>query len=348
MRQSSPTSGSVRGRPAFTLIELLVVIAIIAILIGLLLPAVQKVRDAANRIKCANNVKQLGLACHNYHDANGKLPPFSTGGLATDSPLVQASAHFLLLPYVEQDNLYKQGFTANGAAISWLVRTGVVKTYFCPNDTSTSDGRFEGGDLSNTRLEVNGLGYGVTNYAYNAQVGTGKMSLPHITDGTSNTILFAERMGHCNGVNFPCTGCNPNLLSTSYTFSIWARGPWVRTTSQWLDGVGSNSDAWWDNPVFDSPTNVPNPCSGGSCGPRSDPNFRQNWNGGVVNPGGIQGNVVPFGCDYRRLQALHGNVMNAGLADGSVRTVSSSISALTWQIVCNPIDGLNPGPDWGN
>jgi hypothetical protein len=110
--------------------------------------------------------------------------------------------------------------------------------------------------------------------------------------------------------------------------------------------VGAKTDAWWDNPVFDSPTTAPNPCSGGVCGPRSDPNFRQNWNGGVVNPGGFQAQPIPGACDYRRLQALHGNIMNAGLADGSVRSVSSGLSAATWQNVCNPKDGLVLGSDW--
>ena len=81
-------------------------------------------------------------------------------------------------------------------------------------------------------------------------------------------------------------------------------------------------------------------------GPRSDPNFRQNWDGGVVNPGGIQGNPLPLQCDYRRLQAMHGNVMIAGMADGSVRTVNSSISAATWQVVCNPKDGLVVPSEW--
>jgi prepilin-type N-terminal cleavage/methylation domain-containing protein len=335
MRPFPLRSGSVRARSAFTLIELLVVIAIIGILIALLLPAVQKIRDAAARIQCANNLKQMGLAAHNYHDANGKLPAYSTGGLASDSPAVQASAHYLLLPYVEQGNLYQQGFV-NGVAVSFNVRTGVVKTYYCPKDSSTADGRFDGADDSNTRLSVGGVGYGVTNYAYNAQLST--KTLPQITDGTSNTVLFAERMGHCNGVNFPCTGCTPNLLTSSFTFSIWARGPWTSTTSHWLDGVSSNSDAWWDNPVFDSPST--------GYGPRSDPNFRQNWNGGVVNPGGIQGSPIPFACDYRRLQALHGSLMNTALADGSVRSVNASISAYTWQAVCGPTDGLIPGTDW--
>src|SRR5215207_6935225 len=124
------------ARPArgFTLIELLVVIAIIAILIGLLLPAVQKIRDAANRMKCSNNVKQLILGCHNYESANGTLPAWSMM-----TAYQSGSAHFFLLPYIEQDNLFRQ---ANGH--SFNVRTTAVKTFACPNDVTNPNGKFSG------------------------------------------------------------------------------------------------------------------------------------------------------------------------------------------------------------
>jgi len=191
-------NGNGRNRFAFTLIELLVVIAIIAILIGLLLPAVQKVREAAARMKCQNNLKQIGIAMHAYHDANNKLP----AGWVTSAPSGSVapspgwSWSLLILPYVEQGSLFTainpDLATPGGAPSANAILQTPLSVYRCPSDSAPPTHQYLGN-------------YGTSNYVVNREVvGPGRMdggnapnalTLTGITDGTSNTILVGERDG---------------------------------------------------------------------------------------------------------------------------------------------------------
>ena len=219
--------GSRRRRSAFTLIELLVVIAIIAILIGLLLPAVQKVREAAARMQCSNNLKQLAIAVHSYHDGNGKFP--SNGPQATYNMSGQNWSWLAeILPYVEQGNLYKQlGIpTSNLGSQAGLAQP--IKTFLCPSDvayngTPRTDCADIGGSVGNTNYKgVSGDNWtwgtysnsnaptssnsGLDNgngifYRTDGQPGTpghGPLTMTSITDGTSNTFMVGEDIPSLN------------------------------------------------------------------------------------------------------------------------------------------------------
>jgi prepilin-type N-terminal cleavage/methylation domain-containing protein/prepilin-type processing-associated H-X9-DG protein len=165
-----------RPRHGFTLIELLVVIAIIAILIGLLLPAVQKVREAAARTQCFNNLHQLGLAMHMYHDVYHAFPP------AFAKPSNYAWSVFLL-PYVEQQNLYN-AINPQSTVLGLNSNTTLKLAIFrCPSDASNSD------------LNNYFGGYAKSNYVVSEQVSDGGSAIPMstVTDGLSNTIMIGER-----------------------------------------------------------------------------------------------------------------------------------------------------------
>jgi prepilin-type N-terminal cleavage/methylation domain-containing protein len=193
----------------FTLIELLVVIAIIAVLIGLLLPAVQQVRATAARIKCGNAIRQITLAAHQAHDANQFLPP----GLGYwPGPTAYGTFHFHLLPFIEQNNLYDQSVVSGTYfAGNNQVYTAPVKTYVCPADPSVPP-EGQGRDLA-------GNIWGLATYAVNVQIvcqedamgriisSTNYAKFPSsVPDGTSNTILIAEKYAQCFNSNYPAGG----------------------------------------------------------------------------------------------------------------------------------------------
>src|SRR5437588_322807 len=237
-----------RRRSGFTLIELLVVIAIIAILIGLLLPAVQKVREAAARAKCMNNLKQIGLALHSFHDVNGKLPSGGLPPTVVSGP--QFSALSQVLPYMEQGNVYNLiDFTrpptdpANAAA-----RNTIIPLFRCPSDKENPIPA--SGAATNYMANTGTMVYFVVPNPqfYNGvfYVNT-TVSLTAITDGTSNTALFSERLlaDGSNGIVSPvedvffnpsdpptsdaaystCQGVDINNLANQ--FPLFMGAPWL-------------------------------------------------------------------------------------------------------------------------
>jgi prepilin-type N-terminal cleavage/methylation domain-containing protein len=223
-----------RSCPAFTLIELLVVIAIIAILISLLVPAVQKVREAANKTRCQNNLRQIGLALHNYHNDYGTFPP---GG--TISGTQGLAFHVLILPYVEQDNLYKQFNLAQAYGSSTNKPLGLIRVpiYHCPSAGQglQSEAGFEAvngqqpwaahyignmgpNDLTGSRYLVTPAPQG--GIALQGVLGYDtKFRILDITDGSSTTFLVGEM-----------STVRPGGLSMGRR--AWTRGCWSGTDLQ--------------------------------------------------------------------------------------------------------------------
>jgi prepilin-type N-terminal cleavage/methylation domain-containing protein len=315
-------------RGAFTLIELLVVIAIIGVLIGLLVPAVQKVREAANLMSCTNNVKQISLAVHNYADSYKKLPELYVYD-ATSRDF--AGLFFFLLPFIEQNNVYVQGTpanptVANGHYKRWAgnppVASTIINTYICPSDPTFP------GNMDVMLGEQTGCASG--NYAGNVMVfdpnGPGTI-VTAMRDGSSNTVIFAHRLKLCDA-NAPS-------------------GVGGQTSTEW---AAEPRDMYWGPhcvPGFGYKDYV------AARGTNSKFNPRSNFNSTIPNFsfGGIPFQTMPQtaagnGTCLLEVTVSPHAVMVAGIGDGSVRTVSSSISKLTWVNACNPTDGNVLGSDW--
>jgi prepilin-type N-terminal cleavage/methylation domain-containing protein/prepilin-type processing-associated H-X9-DG protein len=324
-------------RTGFTLIELLVVIAIVAVLIGLLLPAVQKVREAAARMSCQNNLKQLGLAIHNYESANGTLP-----GLG-DSPQRQYSIQARVLPFVEQDNLrnlivqdqdlfFFSGTSTLNPVQEPAART-VVRLFLCPSDfqspvfTNYNKATFAGGNYvvntgsgdpdrlySDLRLPTDGVFWN-----------SSRVRLTDISDGTSSTLLLSESLLGYGSDTLGAAPVDPrrqaaNLSTVAKSQPGGGTNPPLSeslcaSATRWS---GFRSIAWIWGQLPQTGFNAYRPPN--SPLPHCTSNAQGFFHASSLHPGGV----------------------NAVLADGSVRFTRDGIALDTWRALATRAGGEVP------
>ncbi len=306
---------SLKSRRAFTLIELLVVIAIIAVLLALLMPAVQQAREAARRTQCKNNLKQLGLALHNYHDTHNSFP------LQAGNSLYGYSAQAQILPYLDQGNLYNQlDFTqplqvglpwapqVNPAMADIVRRT--IPVMLCPSDPGNpiyTDGF--GGEWAGGNYLVNG-GSGLNlNYCSSGNDGLfwrgSKTKFRDITDGPSNTVFMAETLFGLRGAD------TLTLLDAQRQMQRVSGGP----------PCGPTSDAMLAMPATRY--------EGGRAGAWSLGTGYHTLIHGYLPPNSDQPDVVHHGEIVSGPRSQHVGGAHISLCDGSVRFISENINLAT-------------------
>ncbi len=327
----SPGGGGQGGRRAgFTLVELLVVIAIIGILVGLLLPAVQAAREAARRMRCQNNLKQLGLACHNYASAYKRFPPSAVIDFRLPNQSNNGSwgVHGRILPFLEQSNLYNQVDLTVGWDFQSVIDGMRFDTYQCPSDPKSDIVRDPG--RGRPRLWPTNYGFNMGTwlvYDPRTRRGGGGVFFPNsflrwadVIDGTSNTLLAAEVRAWTpywrNGG--PPSAAIPTSIAQAQT--VVASGAQFKSTghTEWPDGrvhhtgftttLGPNTDL----------VQVHNGVAHHFVDYNS---WQEGKNGRLGNPS--------FAMITSR--SYHSGIVQVALVDGSVRPITDSIDLGIWR-----------------
>ncbi len=360
-----------RFKRGFTLIELLVVIAIIAVLIALLLPAVQSAREAARRIQCTNNLKQIGLAAHNYASAANVLPlgissnpQGSPGAPQYGSTWSSFGAQALLLPYMEQVPIYQ---AANFSWGPWVnndtVNNAVIAAFLCPSDPGAQGGAWNTAHTNSYSASYGATTTGLSGWGSNCNTSTFigcvtpadssgvftygiAYGFQSVTDGTSNTVAFAEKLCGQNGQNYYKQGVGPGQTYRGNMVAIPGAAPGaavqlsvfsnpaaviaaLQVCSQTFKAAATSTSvgAIQDYPgwrwavgmsgmsLFNT-IQTPNDTYGGcNYDANGSPAYQNDWPNG--------------GFSYAASSAHPGGV-NVAMADGSVRFIKSSISQTVW------------------
>jgi hypothetical protein len=310
---------------------LLVVIAIIGVLIGLLLPAVQKVREAAARSKCQSNMRQIALGHHTHHDNKGSFPPM-WGLVGSGEGRVDGNPNYHVLPFIEEMGVFEAGFrptngkyyhcTTNENGMGGGAHTKPIKLFQCPSDAT----------MTPSGMGQNNSDWAASSYGYNAQVFGNVFIQPNggnpysdmsqnfaklpesIPDGSSKTIMYTDRLAFCSGRNLG-TGTWNNLLQHT------GHNPHTPTIGWW----GAPNAMTW------------------------------NWSGNTYT-GGTAGSVdlslplfnPPLPCDPTRPSSSHNGIINVVMCDASVKAVRRNVAATSWWASMTPNSKDVAGADFHN